>query len=584
MHHRRRFLTAALALPAFLSAAVCHAVGVWNGQDLLHVPISWCIVQGSPAEANPNVAGDTTTDAVIWRRHERPTDNIFINPAGISFRSAINDAWGTLDFPIIPDPDTNFGVPGDMRGENVNAFGDEYNQMLNACDAAWANLGRAGIGITAVNAGLFHDGTDYVGFIGWGGCVEDVMNPGFCVVPWDGQIAVIDNHYLFPTVPDRTFPDGSNRQFVLTDPLDQLVGHELGHALSLDHRNDVTALMNPGQQDNAGNDSMTDNIALDNNEVTALRNMALAANGLEIDPPNLFLPGSVVAMTQPDPRRDPRLPAHLDLSAVKASLDTDDGTFSLGQRLFGLVPKAAATQRHWFLVDSDGAQRGASASVLKGLGVPETDFLGADLVIRADVTGERVSGGAAWRIADGKATLVTGSVKLRLLAMVMHPHFSPLQGQKTTPVEKPSYPVYHLVSASLPRDLAGVTAGQTLNVHALVADAYGKAVDRLDPKETGRGMPFDLSAPTFPHCYPQGAVEPGQTVKIDFDGLKPDRAFHALLGARLVGRGKTDAEGNGTIDLAIPKDTTPGLHLVTIGIDRTALTADCTVTVGGTQK
>ena len=53
-----------------------------NGRDILFIPISWCVVGGSPAEANPNILGldgilDNTTDAILWRRHERPTNAIF---------------------------------------------------------------------------------------------------------------------------------------------------------------------------------------------------------------------------------------------------------------------------------------------------------------------------------------------------------------------------------------------------------------------------------------------------------------------------------------------------------------------------
>jgi hypothetical protein len=541
------------------------------------VPISWCIVQGSPAEANPNVAGDTTTDALIWRRHERPTDNIYINQAGISFRSAINDVWGSLSFPIIPDPDTTLGVPGDMRGEDVNVFGAEFNQMQNDCDVAWANLGRAGIGITAVNAGLFHNGAgNYVGIIGWGGCVKDVMNPANCATPYDGVVTVIDNHYLFPTVPDRTFPDGSGNQFILTDPFDALTGHEFGHALSLPHRNNLTALMNPGIADNNA-DGQADNIGLNNAEVTALRNNALIVNGLEIDPPNVFLPGSVVAANLPDPMRNTAIPAYLDLSALRATIDTQADTFSLGQRLFGLVPENAS-QRHWFLIDNDGPARGATAEQLRKLGVPENDFVGADVVIRADVSGPRVAGGEGWQIVDGRPTVVTPNIKFNLLALVMHPHFAGLRRPGPS-IDNRDLPVHHIVSVSLPRQLAGVSRGQTFNVDALVENADARPVDRLDTKETGRGTAVKLDFPSFPHCYPQADVQPGGTVKIDFDGLTPNRGYHALLGARMVGRGMADLNGNGTVELPIPKDTAPGLHLVTIGTDLTALTADCTVTV-----
>jgi len=579
---RLRFIVPALSLLAFLPASASHAAGQWNGQDLLHVPVSWCIVQGSPAETNPNVAGDTTTDALIWRRHERPTDNIYVNQAGISFRSAINDVWGTLSFPIIPDPDTTFGVPGDMRGEDVNAFGAEFNQMQNDCDVAWANLGRAGIGITAVNAGLFHNGAgNYVGVIGWGGCVRDVMNPANCATPYDGVVTVIDNHYLFPTVPDRTFPDGSGNAFVLTDPFDALTGHEFGHALSLNHRNSLTALMNPGIADNNA-DGQADNIGLNNAEVTALRNNALLVNGLEIDPPNVFLPGSVVAANLPDPQRNTAIPAYLDLSALRVTLDTQADTFSLGQRLFGLLPENAS-QRHWFLIDNDGPARGATAEQLRQLGVPETDFVGADVVIRADVRGARVTGGEGWQIVEGRPTVVTPNLQFRLLALVMQPHFASLRRPGLT-IEDRDLPVHHIVSVSLPRQLAGVSRGQTFNVDVLVENADARAVDRLDAKETSRGTAVNLDFPSFPHCFPQGKTQPGGTVKVDFDGLTPNRGYHALLGARMAGRGVADLNGGGSVDLAIPKDAAPGLHLVTIGTDLTALTADCTVTVEEAKK
>src|SRR5258707_1239690 len=54
---------------------------------VLHVPMSWCVVNGSPAQTAPNITSegtnvtDNNTDAVIWRRHERPTDNVFLPQA-----------------------------------------------------------------------------------------------------------------------------------------------------------------------------------------------------------------------------------------------------------------------------------------------------------------------------------------------------------------------------------------------------------------------------------------------------------------------------------------------------------------------
>ncbi|MDQ2696517.1 MAG: hypothetical protein M3Z21_14330 [Pseudomonadota bacterium] len=100
--------------------------------NVLHVPMSWCAVQGSPAQANPTILGlsgilDNTTDAVLWRRHKRPTDSIFLPQAQISLRSAINNAWDAFNFPIIADSNLANGQMGDVNGWNVNVDGAEFN-------------------------------------------------------------------------------------------------------------------------------------------------------------------------------------------------------------------------------------------------------------------------------------------------------------------------------------------------------------------------------------------------------------------------------------------------------------------------
>ncbi len=51
------------------------------------------------------------------------------------------------------------------------------------------------------------------------------------------------------------------------------------------------------------------------------------------------------------------------------------------------------------------------------------------------------------------------------------------------------------------------------------------------------------------------------------------------MGPDIVATGFIGADGTGKVDLPIPVGTTEGNHLVTIGPDGAALTADCTVTV-----
>src|SRR5687768_214321 len=112
-----RSLTLASVWTLFVGLEIARATSP-AGPDILHVPISWTSIIGSPAQAAPNVGGDTNTDAILWRRHERPTDNIYLPQASISFRSGINSVWGTgLTFPTITDSNTTFGVAGDVLAD-----------------------------------------------------------------------------------------------------------------------------------------------------------------------------------------------------------------------------------------------------------------------------------------------------------------------------------------------------------------------------------------------------------------------------------------------------------------------------------
>jgi hypothetical protein len=72
---------ATLAQILSVTSNVANAPGTWGGQDTYRIPMAWCVVRGSPAQADPNIPNpwggfDRTTDEILWRRHERVTDNI----------------------------------------------------------------------------------------------------------------------------------------------------------------------------------------------------------------------------------------------------------------------------------------------------------------------------------------------------------------------------------------------------------------------------------------------------------------------------------------------------------------------------
>ncbi len=560
-----------------LASTGTSSAAVPGGRDILHVPMAWCTVNGSPAQAAPNVTSegstvaDTDTDAVIWRRHERPTDNVFLPQASISLRSAINNAWGTFDFPLIADPSATPGNPGDILA------GTDEAAVITACDQAYTNVGRAGIGITAVNVNLFRaaDGS-FQGQGGLGGCSYPI---GSSVCTGDFFIVVADNRWYYPTVPNRMIAGWGTPA---ADPLDLIVAHETGHALTLPHRNDTAALMNPSLRDNNG-DGRLDNTALNTAEVTLMRQTAANVPGLETDPPGEFVPGRMLAMRVPDDRNR-GLARYLDIAALTAKLDQRSDRLRLALRLSGLLPcRSLKPTRFAYLADLDNdADTGAARATLARLGAGSR-FRGADLIARVTArAGKRncQTSVRAWTVAGRRLTrLPQRDIDSRIEVLRGYRVFVPTEDQKVRLPSPLSQDLLNTIDVSVRnRALPTPIKPQAPFRVATFVGSARKPRDRFGKRD--RGARFVLERPRFPHCFPATAGVPGGTVDIRFDGMLPNREIHALLGPNEVLRGyKTDARGGGLIQFPIPKETAPGDHLVTIGHDRLALTADCTIQV-----
>lgn len=115
-----RSSTIAILLVAGVTAAGFG--GAVQAAPFLEIPIRWCGVEGAPAMVDPGSLGEASTDDVLWRRHERPSDRIYIPDANLTFRSAATAAIknGPQSFPIIRDPS---GSGGSLigTGENTDA-------------------------------------------------------------------------------------------------------------------------------------------------------------------------------------------------------------------------------------------------------------------------------------------------------------------------------------------------------------------------------------------------------------------------------------------------------------------------------
>jgi hypothetical protein len=594
-------LSAAFTPPNLITVQNVSAVGTWHGKDFYHIPMSWCAVHGSPAVDSPNVPNrpnpnDVDTDSILWRRHERPTDSIWIPQAGITMRSAIDDAWTSLDFPKITDPDPpdakhpiDRAKVGDVEDPNIDQT--QMTNMINACRKVYSSplYGRSGVGITIVNVNLMHDDKGKYNFAaGFGRFAKSG-------VVYKGDIAVIDNHYLFPGIappPDAAPLPGPSiktewNKFSLTDPLDQLVGHELGHTLGLNHRTEMTdiqKLMYPTAQDaNLPKDTKVDNIRLDstaaNPEVTTARTMATQVPYRERDPVGKVLSGDVVETINVDDINDKTgiIPSYIDLSAVRVVFNTKENKIHFGQELMGIIPNQTKNLQYWTLVDVDNRTiTGGDEKVLRALGAPLTNFTGTDLAIKTQVEGNKIVG-SVWKYENGNMTqLSPNAFRVELVRMDGIVDYA-VPGNANALYSK-EFPMNHIVSVMIDNKYSQVELGKPFNVQTV-------SIDKSIPTEPNSNnsdifqSKFIVDRISFPHCFPQSNATAGTNVTINLEGLRPNSGIHGLIGPTAVFHGKTNESGGGTIKFPIPDNATEGLHLITIGIDHTALTADCEVNV-----
>lgn len=581
-----------------LAGAMLAAMSIETIGQTRSIPIRWCIIEGAPAEANPGAVGEPDADNVAWRRHERPTDAIYIPQADVTLRSSL---WNIvesseLNFPIIADQDTTDPdhMPGDVL-QPLSFASDEWDDTYAACVQAWEDeLEVDDVGIVAVIARRV---------------VDPDGNPDAFAVGYFGARRVLleDNAWSLCGSPLN--------DVAVCDAVDKTFGHEIGHTLptaitdvtntdGLRHTCDNANMMRQGRRD-ADGDNVLDNFNLD---ATATQVTGSGADDNQctgddvteaIDQPAAIyaaaaeVPGCVNAGTndscgtqQSDVQNDLRAdaqPVAIDLTSMRI-LESSSGTTRIVHEMSGKIsPKLLSDTvlEYFAFLDLDGNPATGGAPADLGLA---TAFKGAELVTRVRVTTIAIpANGQAnapplfgtvptvWRFSKGEFTEVeTGKISSRV---------NPIVGvAERFDGTTSSVHVADRVEITLPNAIRGVVA-VPLTLQGLTratTNAGKEAIDKLDDTGKETGKPFRLRFPKFPTC----SVSPTPNfangfAQVSAKGLLPDRGVHVVFGPTVVATGTADATGTATVGFSIPAGTTAGNHLVTIGTDKTALTADC---------
>ena len=697
---RRGFLTVVLvavsALPGMTAVA---GERIW-------VPIRWCGVAGAPSVENPAAIGEASSDTMLWRRHERPTDRFYQDAVNMTFRAASTHAIrnGPMSFPIILDP---LGSGGDLvnGAENSDAIwlcrhawtmGDTLyfdsngnNSIDPGTDTLLSQVGptvgdsQPGHGggalhpmpaetkfVDADTNGAFdigeriyrdenNDGTvdggdtllsetlgTVVGEIDPGDTGSplvalppqvkyldlirepaDTYNVGYPSVEGITAISANDVEYTsidFPVHgvsvgmqaanmddPAQYLPPGPDYLIFET----QLVGHEFGHALTLNHGDghddDGDGYLDNGDDPAAAIPGAGVGTLCDANNVMQYcwRDDGTSGN------PNLtyigpgtadypsFTPEQAQAMRAYtvaniddhiiDPVPRPLAATRVDLigevQEALAFIDITDfalrvdnaranTVFSLNTRRPFPKELEGITDYHFLLdVDSDAATGGAPATIA-GWEIP-TKFEGGEYAASVRFDGPEIAGvrlyeydtqaGAFEAVDDDRVR----AVRVRIDSIPDFPFGNRGHDPDSPPPVVPEdFPIAERIDVIVPTDLVKVPEDAVFRVEYVANRPDKDSVDRA------RSPGLNFRPPVYPECKTDpGEVRRGGTTMVMASGLIPERDQHLLLGDIELTHGMSDAAGNATFTMDIPEDARLGQRLVTVGA--LAVSADCSVTI-----
>jgi hypothetical protein len=358
---------------------------------------------------------------------------------------------------------------------------------------------------------------------------------------------------------------------------------------------DPNALMNWRQVRN-GPGGTVSNIQLNPQEVATVRDNVLPPRipGVETDPEGRVLKGEVAESIRIDNigENDSLLP-YQDISYIRAILDTKNNVTYFIQNLFGYIPEAVKSNnqsnlQYWTLVDLDNdVTTGGNETILKNIGVPSTTFRGAELAFLAEPSINKNltnTTGAVWKLSKDSPNIQAlhpNMARVELRTALLEVHYAANTTQSFSEID--SRPVYDSITAIINSTGDSPELDKPFSIQAIVS-SNGTILDTLYNDTEAQRSTLVLTNPLFPQCFVNEVAQTGNNATIQASGLLPNENLHALLGPRAVANGTTTAFGNSTIQFTVPDDASPGLHLITVGVDDTALTADCEIEIQNVQN
>lgn len=566
-----------LVLSACTDGAVPEA-GKVPGEELIQVPLKWCAVYGTTAVLDPGAVGETSTDNVLWRRHERASDNIWIPGAKITLRSAlIADVTSQASFPIIPDPlPPSQGGPGVLGDIEETYFGGELQDVIADCEQAWDDLElslNANIeGIITVNIGRF------VASSGIQFPTQGIASSAFICNPFASRTSTIcQDPASMPANVGAYIVVRDNVNSLAFSPHENTLAHEVGHTLFLGHGNgldddsdnlfdeccdadeDINALPQSLMSPSGGSDVIT---AL---QKDLARYAALVTPGSVIDPALAYEPGDVISDQRVDTRHEVEKP-ELDIVWVGMTVNENQQVSIFSHKLLSSIPEGAHIH-YLVFADLDGSPDSGGAPFDLAY---STEFEGAEVVtdVEVEVTSKEEPPQVKvrlWVAKDGEWVEQTAREVV---------------GYVTTSVAMDAeVPLFDVVNVQLPTNLIGPASPHT-RIQAMAIDVDGNGRDVLPDTSKGSSVPLFMVPPQYPECLvapPQ--VKPGGDAVVEVRGLLPDELAEVFLGDELIAEAKIDSVGKANIPVKLPPETRAGVRLVTVGIAGTAVTADCAVEI-----